>query len=456
MANGSENQDPGERPFRSVMDAMSLGMAFQVHVSPDRTQRRFTWVSESCEALNGVPAEAVLQDASRLYDLIHPDHRRRFAEAEEIALAAMAPFHIEAPFRLPDGRERWSHVTSAPRRLADGSTQWDGVQIDITERVQAEAEVRAARRRLELAVEATDLGFWELEPESGRLAWSDRNRAIFGVGPEEPVDASRFREMVHPEDRDGLFKTYREAIETGCDIKVEYRICRPDGAVRWVRSQGRVAEGPPAERLVVGTTLDVTDRRLSEEQAGLVARELAHRAKNGFAVVLAIVAQSARNAGSAAELERLLTERLTAMSRSQDLITEADGRPPLLAELLNRSLAPFDLSRFDIDAACTGVRLSSEAALALALLLHEFATNATKYGALSVPGGRVELARIAAKPGMARLRWRELGGPRVAPSNNQGFGARLIQLALRAQGGCVEAEFAPEGVTLEFEFPRRP
>ena len=141
------------------------------------------------------------------------------------------------------------------------------------------------------------------------------------------------------------------------------------------------------------------------------------------------------------------------MATSQDLVTASGGRPVDLQVVVDTALAPFDRQRFDIDGELSGVSITGEIAVGLGLLLHEMATNAVKYGALSADHGRVTLARQATAAHRVGFEWREAGGPEVKASNRSGFGTRLLQQALRTQNGSVTFDFAPQGFFARVECP---
>jgi two-component sensor histidine kinase len=199
--------------------------------------------------------------------------------------------------------------------------------------------------------------------------------------------------------------------------------------------------------------LRVSRTRLTEAQARLqtVVGELAHRNRNALFVIMAIVSQSSRGAQSAAEAERIINARLEALLRGQDVVLSGDGGGARLRALLEKALEPFELSRFAI-AAGPDVALATDVAIGLGLLFHELATNALKYGALSVPEGRISIAwRL--EDGQARFTWREAGGPPVRPPAKEGFGARLVGTALVPQGGRAERRFDADGVICELLIP---
>lgn len=438
-----------------MADATSLGMAFQIEASADGATRRFTFVGQRCLALNGVTAEAAMADPRLLYGMIEPDYREAFAAAEARALAAREPFDMEIAMRRPDGEVRWHRIASIPQPQADGRMLWDGLQIDITERRQMEAQLEEQRNRLEMAVETTGLGLWEWDLRTGAVGWSARNREMFGVADDDPVDIERYLALVHPEDLPRVREAYlaaRDSLGGGGDFSVEHRVVTPAGETRWLLAHGRVISDDQGPKLVIGTSLDVTQRRTAEERRTLLMGELAHRARNGMLVMQAMVQQAARSAATVEEFAEVLSARLQAMATSQDLVTQAGGRPVRLSDLLAQVLTPFDLDRFDLDPALGALTVNQETAIGLALLSHEMGTNAVKHGALSSPQGRVRIARRRAPDGHAAIEWREMGGPQVLPTERRGFGSRLIDAALRDRGGKVEARFAPGGFEAHVEF----
>lgn len=197
------------------------------------------------------------------------------------------------------------------------------------------------------------------------------------------------------------------------------------------------------------------ERRLemTEAQLRTVASELAHRGRNAITVLMSIVSQSIRRAGSLEEAEQVINSRLEALARAQDEIFRAEGKSAPVSALLARNLEPFDLSHFAIrcdPAPAVGL----DAAGAVSLILHELATNAVKYGALS-GGGRVEIDCQQAGP-VTRIVWREVGGPRVESPTAYGFGQRLLTMALAPLGGRASRRFEPAGVVCEIEIPAAP
>lgn len=212
--------------------------------------------------------------------------------------------------------------------------------------------------------------------------------------------------------------------------------------------------------VVTGSALASTVRRLRESQRQMKAAEadlqtlvseLAHRGRNGLTVVMSIISQSARTAGTAEELAEIVNARLGSMAFAQDEVVRRGGNAAALADILKRTVAPFDLDRFVFEPS-PDVDVAPETATALALLTHELATNAVKHGALAAPDGQVKVG-WQATDSLVRLTWRERGGPPANSSIGAGFGTRLLDAALAPHGGRATRRFEAEGVVCDIDFP---
>lgn len=194
-----------------------------------------------------------------------------------------------------------------------------------------------------------------------------------------------------------------------------------------------------------------------EERLNLLMRELAHRTKNILTLTLAIAHQSKRRSSGFDDFHQRFTRRLSALSAALDLLVGSDWRGADLEELVHAELAPFaDGAAPQLEIGGPSVRLNAQAAQHIGMALHELATNATKYGALSVPGGRVLINWQLAGGGETYLRfsWREAGGPPVVPPMETGFGRTVIeQVVARDLGAKVVMAFAPEGFWWEIDLP---
>ncbi len=209
------------------------------------------------------------------------------------------------------------------------------------------------------------------------------------------------------------------------------------------------ADGTPL--LITGTSQDITERRAVQSHRALLTRELHHRVQNTLASLSAIVSQTMRRASSVEDAAATLTARIQAMAAANTLLITEDFGSVSMQDLVKRSLAPFgveDAARFDL----TGpeLRLPPQVVVAYALALHELATNASKYGALSNATGVVEIQwSITGEAGHPLLHvvWRERGGPPVSPPRQTSFGTQLLKRVLATEiGGGVDVDFRPEGL----------
>lgn len=216
---------------------------------------------------------------------------------------------------------------------------------------------------------------------------------------------------------------------------------------------GQAAMAIDNARLHEAAQAEIDQRKRAEEAKALLLDEIKHRVKNSLATVQAIATQSFRHAPP--DETRAFVARLHALSDAHNLLTEQSWDAVDIGSIVARALRPFtDVNRERITISGPAVPLDSSTALLLAMTLHEFSTNAVKYGALSNGTGTVELAWSLAPEAAARrllLQWRERGGPVVSPPTRKGFGSRMIERALNGQKGAVRFDYAPEGLSCLLE-----
>ncbi len=210
-------------------------------------------------------------------------------------------------------------------------------------------------------------------------------------------------------------------------------------------------------RTVADRTHAAIGRSHAEERERLLNRELSHRLKNTLAMVQAIVAQTLRNAPDLLSARESLSNRLMTLSRAHELLLGRSLEAADIRSVAQDALALHDDGQNRIRVSGPSIDVGSSAALSLALILHELATNAVKYGSLSVPDGFVSLGwDVDRETGGDRfhLVWREEGGPPVVEPARRGFGSRLIERGIAGSiGGHVEQNFRPEGLLCRIELP---
>jgi len=416
---------------------------------------RIVW-SHELEMIFGLEPGAFEGTAEDFQRRVLPEDLPR-AQAETEAALATGRDLIRFNFRIrrTDGAIRWIEGVSRVVYGADGTPlRIVGTNVDVTERVLAEQAMRASRERLDLAVGAHAVGIYDWDIRSGATTWTGEMEDIFGLerGTFEG-HTDHFRRRVLPEDLARIDAETFAAIEAGQDlVNYEFRIHRDDGAVRWIEGAARFIFDPSGEAVrIVGTNVDITHRKVAEQHQALLINELNHRVKNTLAIVQAIAWQSFRSGGMSKPAREAFEGRLAALAAAHDVLTRQNWEAGSIAQIVTEAVAPQDPGDGRMTLSGPLVDLEPKTAVALALAVHELATNAVKYGALSSPEGRVEV-RWTAERGLLRLSWRETGGPPVKGPIQRGFGARLLEQGLAEElGGAVRLEFLPEGVLCSVE-----
>ncbi|WP_262030658.1 sensor histidine kinase [Microvirga sp. Mcv34] len=334
-----------------------------------------------------------------------------------------------------------------------------GIRKHEREREEVLAHMAESEARLRLALNAGHLGSWELVPSTGVFTTSAICRANFGRGPDEPFSYADLVASIHPADRAGQAEAVAQALANRADLHMEYRVLWPDSSEHWIRVSGRMRNGPDGQLSIVGVSQDITERRLAEERQALLLHELNHRVKNTLATVQSIASLTRRSADNSDPAAwNAFMDRLHGMAKTHDLLTATHWQGALLEDVLKNELEPYqDGMRQRIRLRGPRINLQPGAVLALGLAVHELATNAVKYGSLSVPDGKVHVMwAVTSGSGQPALlvEWVESGGPLVKKPERQGFGSKLIQRGLAQQlGGEIKLDFAPAGIRCVITFP---
>lgn len=289
-------------------------------------------------------------------------------------------------------------------------------------------------------LKAGRFGTWTLDLADRRLVASDICKENFGRNVTDPFSYPELLEAIFPEDRARMEATVAESIGNGIDYDIEYRVVTPSREIRWVQIRGKTfyrADGTPLS--MAGVSIDITARKRGEEHRALLAGELNHRVKNSMATMQSIAYQTFRSAGSLEEARKSLESRLQSMAVAHDVLTRENWEGATMAEVVDNALLPFRTKSGSlISTVGPDLRLNPRSSIAFAMALHELATNAAKYGALSGDIGRVIVNwEIVTGNGadQVELRWEEIGGPPVKPPTRTGFGSRMIERILNAEIG---------------------
>jgi two-component sensor histidine kinase len=209
-----------------------------------------------------------------------------------------------------------------------------------------------------------------------------------------------------------------------------------------------------AETLLEQAGIDAKAREAADKLQKLILEELHHRIKNTLATVGAIASQSLRNASSTQLAQEAIEGRLLALGRAHDLLLQARWTSADLRKIVRGAIEPFDnpdLAKFSIEG--PDVQIASGAVIAIAMTLNELCTNTTKFGALSIPAGRVAISWVVDQDKRVQFIWREHGGPTVQAPSRQSFGTRLIETLGKQLRGSVKLAYEPSGLVYVLDVP---
>ncbi len=367
------------------------------------------------------------------------------------------------PLKASDGHLLGTFaIASATREsFADDEVAWLGTITNFLaqawERFEAEQALRANKDRLQLALNAAQLGWWQFDLRRRVFSGDARSQEIFDF-PKNDATIEEIMNLVHPDDVEMVQANLAAALNPVDPRRsaTEFRLRRSDRKVRWVETLGLAYfEGTGDERLAVsfiGTLADITERKEREEKEHLLMREINHRAKNMLNVVDAIARQTA--ARSPEDFVESFSERIQALSANQDLLVRNEWNGVEIEDLVRAQLVPFaDLIRSRVVVHGAKLSLKAAAAQAIGLALHELSTNAGKYGALSTGVGRVDV-RWGTDGDNFTMNWTEREGPPVSAPKRRGFGTIVMEaMAERSVGGEVNLGYAPTGVTWRLTCP---
>jgi two-component sensor histidine kinase/DNA-binding response OmpR family regulator len=339
--------------------------------------------------------------------------------------------------------------------------QLEDMNVELERRVAARtAELEAQTERLQrseerrsIALSAGDMGSWEVDLATGHIEWDDGPYRIFDVDPArfEPT-VERIEALIHPDDRQK--SSVAALVDTsGHRFQTEFRIVRPSGEVRWCYGAGIISRdtlGKPVR--MNGVTVDITERKRAEERQVLLAREVDHRAKNTLAVVLSVLRLT--RAKTTPEFITIVEGRIHALAATHNLLSATRWEGADLRKIVDEEMAPYEAShRQRIVTSGPAVVLLPATAQAVTLAVHELATNAAKYGALSTENGTLQLS-WSVGPDAVVLDWRETAGPPTAEPKALGFGLTIVRSSIEEQfRGGVVYDWRPEGLHCTLSIP---
>ena len=342
------------------------------------------------------------------------------------------------------------------------SRELEALNAELEKRVaERTAELAASNERLvaseerrNMALSAGNMGSWDWDIATQSCFWDDGLCRIFGVNPATfKVTFENVRALFHPDDWRRLAATFSEATPAQTSWRTDFRVLRPDGELRWcIGTAAAIYDEHGNLMRLSGVAADITDRKRTEEHQTLLAREVDHRAKNSLAVVQSIVRLT--RADSIKSYVTAVEGRIQALSRVHSLLAHSRWEGADVQTLVQEELAPYQIGSSEhIAISGPHVAVSAPVAQTLALALHELATNAAKYGALSAKKGRVVLTWDISG-GITTLRWKETGGPPAKQPQRLGLGLQMIKSGLQSHiGGQATFEWSETGLTCTLAVP---
>lgn len=366
---------------------------------------------------------------------------------------------VPVEFMRPDGERQGRYVDFVFQPITDTAGQPAGIFIqasDVTEATTAMAALRESEQRFEAIVNSIDQMIWSTRPDGYHDYFNQRWYEYTGVS-EGFTDGSEWENVFHPDDRTETRAKWLHSLETGEPYHVEYRLRHRSGVYRWVIGRAQCVRDENGEiTRWYGTCTDIHDLKVAEEARQLLLRELNHRVKNLFAITAGMINMTARSSPSVGEMAKSLHGRLQALAKAHHLIQPAIIAGSSVAEtvafhtLLEEILSPHLADR-DRQVTLKGpeIHLGPHASTSFALIFHELATNAAKYGPFRDAEGRLDVRWRMDKDAL-HLEWQEnVALPEIKAPSQEGFGSKLARTsAIHQLGGSIDFEWLPSGVNI--------
>lgn len=428
---------------------------------PQQPDNPIVFVNDAFSRLTGYSREETLGRNCRF--LQGPGTNAEDIQRIRDAIQGRVPIEVELLNYKKDGGIFWNRVLISPVFDNGELTYFFASQLDVTkdkvgdpaldsnsddEMRRRIADLTATEERLQFTLKAGGLGTWTLDVPKQRLVASSICKENFGRGPTDDFSYQDLQSSIHPDDFDRWYETLQAALGSDGDFNIEYRIKLPQGGQRWIEIRAQTRFDTNRRPLSMsGVSADITERKEAEAYRSLMNQEMSHRIKNTLATVQSIVSQSLRSDLPPEQMRDVVARRLEALGGAHDILTGKDLDVAGLRQTIQRAVKPFNadhrISLFGPD-----VEISQAASSALTMALHELATNAVKYGALSNDDGTVAVRWEI--DGEFLLSWTERGGPEVIKPTRTGFGSRMIERALAASlQGQATVEYQPEGIRFE-------
>jgi PAS domain S-box-containing protein len=393
---------------------------------------------------------------------IHADDRVRMGVEINEVLQSGNNYRSEYRVAGEDGLVRWIAASGRPRLDNEGrAVRFPGVAVDITEQKAATAALAASEASLRTLADTMPQIVWSARPDGFHDYYNARWYEFTGV-PFGSTDGEGWSNMFHPDDQDRAWTVWRMSLATGDPFHIEYRLRHHSGDYRWLLGQALPVKDAEGRILRwFGTLTDIHESKLATEEREAVAQELSHRIKNIFSVISGIISLSARSYPEIKPLAEELRNRIVALGLAHDFVrphskaSHPQKKQTSLHALVEVLMTPY-LRDGEERLVFIGpdAEIDEGAATPLALLFHELATNAAKYGPLVEQKGKITLSSSLDGSNYL-MTWKETGGPEISsPQELNGFGSRLISLSVEGQlRGMVNRHWDKDGLRIDLQLP---
>jgi PAS domain S-box-containing protein len=393
----------------------------------------------------------------------HADELPKVMQEWQKSIQTGAPFEMTFPLRGADGIFRRFLTRIVPVTNMQGQViRWLGTNAEVEGQLTAEADLEASEARLRVLTDTMPQMIWSTLPDGHHDYYNARWYEFTGV-PYGSTDGEGWAGMFHLDDQPNAWALWNHCLKTGEPYQIEYRLRRRDGAYRW--TLGRALPVKDARGQItrwIGTCTDIDDAKRNAEQTELMGRELSHRIKNIFAVISGLIGLSSSHDPQGKMFGKHMAGRIAALGRAHNFarphspLSQPENGAKALHGLLEQLMEPYQHSDHKpYEILGNDLPISERCATPLALVIHELATNAVKYGALSVLDGKVHIQTSIEGDDLI-IKWRETGGPLVYSSPSRtGFGTQLSDISIVGQlGGRLERHWYSGGLEVTMAVPK--
>jgi two-component sensor histidine kinase len=309
-------------------------------------------------------------------------------------------------------------------------------------------------KHLRAATRAAGIALWSWNVDTDAITMDEHAYDLWDISKDEQeITFEILSRNIHPADLERVRSAFAATRAVIGAYEIDFRILAGSD-IRWISARGQGDDADIADRLMFGVFLDVTQRKQAEEANELLAGEMSHRVKNLLHIATALTQITKRSTATKEDMAHELTDRLMALGRAQELVRPVPGRKneaALLGDLISILLAPYDEkgATVRIRVSVPKMNVGEASSTALALVIHELATNSAKYGALSLASGTLDVS-CNANDDEVVVTWTERGGPPIAaPARLEGFGSKLVHRSMSNQlGGAIAFDWSEEGVVV--------